>query len=239
MVLCLVHDDNLPDLDRYSFSEDFTELHIKKLVKTVDMASYQCSVNNSEGQLYMTGYIRVITALEIMRRPNDTIKIVSNSSSPYDISVRATGDNCCMISIHYYYNNTQLSESKLSTPPFSKNFSNGQLTFDPTSMSREALQDWMGDYECRVSTKYQTKTIRFTLTSGDTAPQPQLAKEASAGLWWIYILCGVVVILIVIVIIIIVYKSNYPGETYQLEKTELKHHLNPEEDLLNQSFQEI
>ena len=57
-------------------------------------------------------------ALEIMRRPNDTIKIVSNSSSPYDISVRATGDNCCMISIHYYYNNTQLSESKLSTPPF-------------------------------------------------------------------------------------------------------------------------
>ncbi|XP_012946487.1 contactin-1, partial [Aplysia californica] len=51
---------NLPDPSRYKFSPDFTQLHIKDLNKKEDMACFQCNISNSEGYLFMDGYLRVI-----------------------------------------------------------------------------------------------------------------------------------------------------------------------------------
>ncbi|GFR66792.1 neural cell adhesion molecule L1 [Elysia marginata] len=231
--------NNVPDAERYSFSEDNTELTIRQLVKEVDTASYQCSVTNSEGELYMNGYLRVISSIHVSSRPSDTIRVSHNSSEVYDLSILPTGDHCCRISVLYYFNGTQLTENVLHKPPFRKNDSTGMVSFVPSSVSEEDLVDWLGEYTCKVYNNYQEKYVKFTLVSKETTPEAIVATSESTGLWWIGILAGVLVILIVIIIVIVVYKSNYPGETYQLEKTELKHHLNPEEDLLNQSFQEI
>lgn len=226
-------------LDRYSFNDDFTELTIKQLVKHVDTASYQCRVKNSEGELYMNGYLRVINSIEIARQPSETIKVSSNSTDVFDITVLAKGDSCCDISIFYYFNNTQIPEIDLHKPPFRKNDSTETVMFDPSSVSKEVLSKWMGEYRCDVSDRYQHKNVYFAIVAKDVSPEPQVAVANTASLWWIGIVCGVLAILIVVIIVFAIYKSNYPGDTYQLEKTELKHNLNPEEDLLNQSFQEI
>ncbi|RUS74379.1 hypothetical protein EGW08_017860 [Elysia chlorotica] len=189
----------------------------------------------------MNGYLRVINALEIFKRPDSVIKVMSNSTRPVDISVKAKGDACCMIDVLYYFNQTSvaLTQYTLSNPPFRRNSTTGELSFDPSSIPKEDLEKWVGDYKCRVSNKHESKVFDFIIVTEESNRQPITAAEASTGLWWIYILLGVLAIAIVFVVVIVIYKSNYPGETYQLEKTELKHHLNPEEDLLNQSFQEI
>ncbi|GFR66773.1 neural cell adhesion molecule L1 [Elysia marginata] len=231
----MLNTNNVPDPERYSFSEDNTELTIRQLVKEVDTASYQCSVTNSEGELYMNGYLRVIKSLEISRQPSRIVEVSPNSGAPYDITVLATGDTCCVINYLYFFNNGKLEENDLDTPPFRTNRSTGSISFDPASVPHDVLTKWLGEFRCEVSNSYQTKVARFSTV----LMAPVVAEKESSGLWWIAILCGVLLIIIVIIIVMIIYKSNYPGATYKLEKTELEHNLNPVEDLLNQSFHEI
>ncbi|KAI8776840.1 I-type lectin protein 1, partial [Biomphalaria glabrata] len=64
-------------------------------------------------------------------------------------------------------------------------------------------------------------------------------EEAGVQLWVILLIVGLLILLVAVIIVVVFIKTNFPRNTYPLEKTELKHHLNPEEDLLNQSFQEI
>ncbi|GFO16110.1 neural cell adhesion molecule l1 [Plakobranchus ocellatus] len=180
---------------------------------------------------------KLVDSIIITKRPPDVIKVTANSTE-HDITVLATGDSCCNINRLYSFNNTQLTEAALSKPPFRTNKADQTVTFVPSSVSREDLERWIGTYTCRMSNQHQHEDIHFQI-SYTSDPSPILAKESTVGLWWIGVICGVLAIIITIIVVFVIYKSNYPGDTYQLEKTELKHNLNPQEDLLNQSFQEI
>ncbi|CAG5116683.1 unnamed protein product, partial [Candidula unifasciata] len=111
------------------------------------------------------------------------------------------------------------------------------LIFNASTVSEKTLNSWFGTYKCRVSNNYQEVNVEFTISKkGIVAPK---VAETGFELWWIAIIVAVLLIIIIILIIFCCIKRNYPGETYQLEKTELKHHLNPKEELLNQSFPEV
>ncbi|CAG5122804.1 unnamed protein product, partial [Candidula unifasciata] len=228
---------NLPDPARYSFSSDHTELHITQPNKTTDTASFQCNVSNSEGYTFYDGYLKVLESIKITKHPESVNQIYRNEA--IDISVQATGDSCCTMSQTWSHNGVRLSPAELERMPFRKE-ENGSLWFDSRNLSYDILNAWSGRYQCNFSTAYDFRTFEFTIVVKDApATESLVAAEGGFELWWVIIACGVLLMVIVIAIIVVVAKRHYPGETYPLEKTEIRHHLNPKKELLNNSFQQI
>ncbi|BFZ21112.1 hypothetical protein BsWGS_24151 [Bradybaena similaris] len=231
--------DTLPDPARYSFNGDHTELHITQPDKAADTASFQCNVSNSEGYTFYDAYLTVIESIKITKRPEAVIEIYRHEA--IDISVQATGDNCCKLSETWSLNGVHLSQDDLETPPFRKDNS-GSLWFDPRNVSEETLAARTGLYHIRVSSVYDSREVKFNISLKDGAPVTEASVAAASGgfeLWWALLVCGLMLIIVAVTIIIVFVKRNYPGESYPLEKTEIRHHLNPKEDLLNNSFQTI
>uniref|UniRef100_A0A0B7BBY3 Ig-like domain-containing protein n=1 Tax=Arion vulgaris TaxID=1028688 RepID=A0A0B7BBY3_9EUPU len=230
-----LRESTLPDPSRYSFSPDHTQLVIRNINKNVDTACFQCNVSNSEGYTFYDGFLRVIDPIVITRRPNDFIEVGDNER--IDISVSATGDACCTTHKEWSFEDTPLTLEERASPPLMEELSTDSMFFNTSGVSDSVLASRLGRYSVRVSNPYQDIVVEFTISKKGAVAQEVAA--ATFELWWIAIIIGVLVIIIVILIIICCVKRNYPGETYQLEKTELKHHLNPKEELLDQSFQEI
>ncbi|CAG5122803.1 unnamed protein product [Candidula unifasciata] len=223
---------------RYFFTKDRTELHISNLNKELDTACYQCSISNSEGSLFYDGYLKVIDALKVTQRPEAHI-IASQNSGPINITVKAQGDSCCSIEYKWQFNGSAILEDEFLNPPFSRD-SSGDIMFDPSTVDNNTLSSRLGNYSCRISDNYQDTVVSFVISMTASNPENLIdAGTENISLWWVGLLCGILFILIAIVIIIVVVKSNFPRNTYPLEKNEIKYHLNPEQDLLNQSFQEF
>ncbi|BFZ11037.1 hypothetical protein BsWGS_14076 [Bradybaena similaris] len=231
----ILRDANLPDPARYSFSPDRTQLYIRNTSKNVDTACFQCNVTNSEGYTFYDGFLKVIDSIVISKQPNKDIEVSTDDA--VDITVFAQGDACCPIDYQWLFNDNALTVTDLQTPPFVFDPTTNVLIFNATTVSEEQLAPWYGQYKCRVSNTYEHRIVQFSISKkGEVAPK---VAESEFQLWWIAIIVAVLLIIIIILLIFCCIKRNYPGETYQLEKTELKHHLNPKEELLNQSFQEV
>lgn len=229
----LLTNRSFPDAARYSFNEKLTKLFIKNLVKKEDMACFQCLVKNSEGQLFMRGYLRVVDAIQVSQSPSKMIIVSDPDTHIYDITVRATGDNCCVLSYLYKFNDVQLSKETLNKPPFRQtNESTAVISFEPGSVSKEELRRWFGGYVCNVSDLYQYKLVYFTIR------EPENTSSA-VRLWWILVIFGILIMILIPLVIFIIYKFRNRGETYRLEKTELKHNLEPRKELQNYNFKEI
>ncbi|CAL1530324.1 unnamed protein product [Lymnaea stagnalis] len=224
--------------DRYSFNAGRTELTIRSLSKTKDTACFQCNITNSEGYLFFDGYLRVIESIKIVRKPNPSISILEREEM-IDLSVKATADACCPLSINWFCNGTMIKKDELMNPPFFNYNDDGDLFMNRSSVLHEQLARRMGSYALVVSNRFDSQTVTFNLSMREPEQEPLVAASSGFKLWWVILVCGLLAIIIAVAIVIIVIKSNYPRDTYPLEKTELKHHLNPEEDLLNHSFQEI
>ncbi|BFZ21113.1 hypothetical protein BsWGS_24152 [Bradybaena similaris] len=221
---------------RYVFSDSGRELHISNLNKESDTACFQCNISNSEGYLFYDGFLKVINAFEITKRPESHI-VLTGREETFDISVQAKGDTCCDVEYRWHFNGIILLEEEFQKPPFVKR-DNGDLLFNPSSVSNEVLMSRLGNYTCRIFDNYQEVVVSFVMT--DNKPLELTNVEAGGvHLWWVGLLCGILLILIAVIIIVAIVKSNFPRNSYPLEKAEIKHHLNPEQDLLDQSFQEI
>jgi hypothetical protein len=235
-----LNENNLPYPERYIFNEDMTELTIRQLDKTKDTACFQCNISNSEGYLFYDGYLTVINSIKINKKPSD---FVINNANVVDISIIASGDDCCTIAKRWYLNEEPLSAKVLREPPYEFRNEGDYFIFNASSVTREELESRVGNYRCLLFNDYEALNVTFTITLKGFEPtrEPLKAAEAEAGmpLWWIGLVCGILLIIIALVVIIIFVKSNYPGDTYLLEKAEIKHHLNPEQDLLDQSFHEV
>uniref|UniRef100_A0A0B7B8G0 Ig-like domain-containing protein n=1 Tax=Arion vulgaris TaxID=1028688 RepID=A0A0B7B8G0_9EUPU len=233
-----LNEGNLPS-PRYKFSSDMTELHISNLSKEIDTACFQCNISNSEGYLFHDGYLRVINSIKIEKRPNE-FNIISLNST-LNMSIQVKGDECCTIDKRWSLNGVPLTFAQLQQPPYVWQSNGEVLLFNASSMTNETIQSKLGNYTCKVSNFHQGVDVVFfiSLTGIETTANPLVTDAAGIELWWIGLICGIILIIIAIIVIIAFLKSNYPGDTYLLEKAEIKHHLNPEQDLLDQSFQEI
>ncbi|XP_059174801.1 neurofascin-like isoform X2 [Physella acuta] len=231
-------EENFPDVYRYRFNEDRTRLSIKNLNKSVDTACYQCNISNSEGYIFYDGYIRVIDSIKIGSKIPEKINLLT-SPEIIDLTVTATKDACCTLTRKWYINETLQADSKFENPPFyDYGSSTGTLFINKSLVSRDQLMEIVGYYRLSLYNRYQTVDVTFSLTLED-GPESLISAGGGFTEWWIILLCGLLVIIIAIVVVVVIIKSNYPRNTYLLEKKELKHNLNPEADLLNQSFQEI
>lgn len=224
--------------DRYSFNDARTELTIRNLIKDIDTACFQCNITNSEGYLFFDGYLRVIESIKIYRKPNQSISLLQ-SEELIDLRVSATADSCCTLNVLWYFNGTQKIMDELLKPPFFNYSNDGNLFLNRSSVSEEELAKIIGNYTFIVSNSFQSINGTFQLYISAPAPTPVAEASSGSNIWWVILLCGLLAIIIAVAVVVIIIKSNYPRDTYPLEKTELKHHLNPEEDLLNHSFQEI
>ncbi|XP_059140741.1 hemicentin-1-like isoform X2 [Physella acuta] len=239
----LLTTDNLPDKTRYSFGAGGTELTIRNLKKSTDTACFQCNISNSEGYIFYDGFLKVVESIKITRPVPPEID-VTNADDSLDISVLSSQDPCCdvtrqwSISGHHVKNFTRRD---LQSAPFFGYDKNGRLFFNKSSVTEDDLKNFLGEYMCRVSNKYQTVEVKFRLTKTSVAEGVRTAEVTEGGLalWVIMLICGLLTILVAVVIITAIVKSNFPRDTYPLEKNELSHDLDPATELLNKSFQEL
>ncbi|BFZ21111.1 hypothetical protein BsWGS_24150 [Bradybaena similaris] len=233
----LLTNANVPDPARYIFNGDYTELHITDTNKDTDTACFQCNVSNSEGYAFSDAYLNVIESIKITKHPDPVNEI--HGHQVIDLSVHATGDNCCNLDYAWSLDGARLSPDELGRPPFRQG-PGGSLMFDPRNVSAEILASRTGRFQCNISSVYDSATFEFTLsvTAGGT-PESFLLANGGFELWWVFLLCVILFVIIIAIIVCVCIRMNYYGETYPLEKTELEHHLNPKEELINCGFKEI
>ncbi|KAK0053872.1 neuroglian [Biomphalaria pfeifferi] len=231
--------ENLTDPERYSFNMGRTALTIRNLTRPNDTACYQCNISNSEGYLFYDGYLRVIESIKITRKPESYIK-VREVEGDIDLSVHATSDACCLRSYVWLLNGTEMKKSDFKKSPVFNYSTDCLLLFRKDHVDKSEWMKYLGTYTCIVSNSYEQVQVSATLSLEAEPIQDTLQyEEAGVQLWVILLIVGILILLVAVIIVVVFIKTNFPRNTYPLEKTELKHHLNPEEDLLNQSFQEI
>ncbi|XP_055871170.1 neural cell adhesion molecule L1-like isoform X2 [Biomphalaria glabrata] len=231
--------ENLTDPERYSFNTDRTSLIIRNLTRPNDTACYQCNISNSEGYLFYDGYLRVIESIKITRKPESYIK-VREVEGDIDLSVHVTSDACCLRSYVWLLNGTEMKISDFNKSPVFNYSTDCILRFQKDYVDESEWMKYLGNYTCIVSNSYEQVQVSATLSLEAEPIQDSLQdEEAGVQLWVILLIVGLLILLVAVIIVVVFIKTNFPRNTYPLEKTELKHHLNPEEDLLNQSFQEI
>ncbi|KAK7475633.1 hypothetical protein BaRGS_00033126, partial [Batillaria attramentaria] len=148
--------------------------------------------------------------LVITEQPNATIDTELGDKS-VNLTISATADTCCPLKFSWYLDGRDLKATALEKPPYSYQRDDNTVTLTISLMGETAGQVY-GRYRCYGS-----------------AP----------SLWWLAIVCGVVVLVIAGILVFLMIHYNYPRQEYLLEKEERKHQLNPERDLLDQSFIEI
>ncbi|KAH9512630.1 hypothetical protein Btru_038988 [Bulinus truncatus] len=231
--------ENLPDVERYSFNREGNALTIRNLKLKEDTACYQCNISNSEGYLFYDGYLRVIQSIQV-KAPASLIEVTS-AAGQIDLTVLATADPCCSLNYVMKLNGTEMAsyDDIYNGNHVISYIGDCNLKINIDNSTQEWTK-YMGVYTCEISNLYDRVTVSMQVVHRELSqPERQQAAEASSNLWLILLVCGLLVLIIAVVIIVVVIKTNFPRNSYPLEKTELKHHLNPEEDLLNQSFQEI
>lgn len=231
---------------RYAMSADKIQLTFRN-VTFGDVMCVQCSVMNERGYTFGDAYLTVIDPLIIRRKPDDVIEVERNQSSVY-LTISATGDNCCKLQFSWFLDDAPLEVTTIGRQPYSyiQDENTATLTISLQG-SAEEFEKVLGLYRCYVwNVVYHTQdnnhnknvTVLLKMKPEQTVP-PVSGVQASASLWWLGILFGIIVLIAAGVVIYLMIHNNYPRQEYHLEQEEIRHKLNPEKDLLEQSFVQI
>ncbi|CAG5122805.1 unnamed protein product, partial [Candidula unifasciata] len=98
-------------------------------------------------------------AIKITKHPDPVNEI--NTNKVIDISVHATGDECCPITYSWFLNGVMIHD-ELEKPPY-KRGPGGSLLFDPRNVSDDVLSSRTGGYQCNISNNYDTAMYEFTV----------------------------------------------------------------------------
>ncbi|KAK7091624.1 neuroglian-like [Littorina saxatilis] len=235
--------ESMPD-GHFSFSEDKTKLTVLSVTKD-DVMSVQCNVSNSRGHAFGNGYLAVIDPLQIVSEPNKTMEVELGKTKWLHLTVKTTSDPCCPAKFAWYLNDQELPAPSLHMHPYSYKIEDNMATLSiRVDGPEEEVEGVMGKYRCKVfhgayadsGKRNVTVDVKLKVLDKPVSDKVQAAKPS---FWWIGVVGGVIVLIIAIVVIVLMIRYNYPRQEYLLDREEKKHKLNPEQDILDQSFEEI
>lgn len=229
-------------IDKYTLSSDGMELTIFNVTKP-DRMCVQCNVSNSRGYAFGDGYLAVIDPMNVTSQPSKTIEV--DDTWRVNLTIMATSDSCCPVFFSWSLDGRDLPKTALHENPYSYVQEHNSATLSikgetTTELGKSEDKSKLGVYRCVIwhPAYSDNRTVTMDLRR-KSVEEPEKQQQAGTSLWWVWILLGVVVLGLAALAIALMVRYNYPRQEYLLEKEEKKHKLNPEQDLMDQSFTEI
>lgn len=225
-------------ISRISISDDNQILLIRSVCRncndgrTTDSVVVQCRATNKHGQIFSSSYINVLKKTEVKLVEGEPEYILETGYEKLSIVLNCTSssDPLTPVSPRWYSLRKKDHKELLVSDSEGMYVKDGMLIFNLNGTSSKLWKDYHGEYACIADNHYSTSIVTSKIFVKGTS----LVVAGLINYWWIVAIAGI--LFLILLIAIILHCLFNVGDSYNVNKKELKNGNNPVLEIEEKDF---